>query len=406
MVEQLESQKWLTNEYESNESKKSDTVEIRLKEGIELKGELKIDSYPKLKKIFLSGAKGITALEVVNCPAVEVLFFSDNKITKIGEWLKPLTNLRKLGFADNKVEGKIDFSGNKKLQMLYFRANSPSLEFAGLEEIDELSDWNSSDTFPLSKLLKQAKQAAGEEELKEIAKELGLDVKGKTLEEIKKAIKDEIEKNKKNKEELNRVLPGLINSDGKVDDKKLGEIKDKTEKGDKYQQLVNDSKNAPIINSDKTEIDPSKLSNELSKSNDYAELVKKNTPDLVNSDGTKIDQAKIDALKVASGDVKNATDKLGVSDLKEALAAKLGNAKLSDINAPKTLEDVLKENKALGNMIKGIGIDPNNTAEVEKGIRKINVLVKRVKEIYGENYEDKLEVQEYQNYIEVNTNKK
>ena len=328
-----------------------------------------------------------------------------HKVTKIGEWLESLTNLRKLGFADNKVEGKIDFSGNKKLQMLYFRANSPSLELTGLEEINELSDWNSRNTFPLSKLLKQAKQA-GEEELKEIAKELGLNVEGKTPEKIKEAIKDEIEKINKNKEELNKVLPGLINSDGKVDDKKLGEIKDKTEKGDKYKQLVDDPKNAPIVNQDKNEIDLNKLGSELSKSKDYAELVKNNTPDLVNSDGTKIDQAKINALKNASGDVRNATDKLGVSDLKDALDAKLGNAKLSDFLPPKTLEDILKENKALENVIKGIGMDSSNTAEVEKGIRKLNGLIKRVRELIGEDYESWLEVQEYQSYTEVNTNKK
>ncbi|CAI2184039.1 4240_t:CDS:1, partial [Funneliformis geosporum] len=115
----------------------------------------------------------------------------------------------------------------------------------------------------------------------------------------------------------------------------------------------------------------SKLDGELSKSDEYEKLVKDNSPDLVNSDGDKIDQTKIDGLKTAGGDAANAITTLGVGDLKDdTLKAKLGNKKLSDIPDSKNLESLLKTNEDLEKLLKGVGIDPTNFAETAKQIKK------------------------------------
>ncbi|CFW92858.1 Leucine rich repeat protein of unknown function [endosymbiont DhMRE of Dentiscutata heterogama] len=311
----VNTQTWLTDSYEN---KKNETTAIRISKGTELEGVLEIKDYPQLKEIFLGGAKGITELKIINCPTVETLFVSDNQITKI-EGLTDLSKLKKLSFGGNKLE-EIDISKNTELEMLYFRDNPATLKFAnGIKNLSKLISWDSYQTFPLTKILDQA----NEEELKEIAKELGLDGEGKSLDEIKQAIKDELDKNKENKEKLEQELPGLFGTDGKVDESKLGEIKDKAEKG-----------------------------------NNYDDLVEKN-PDLI-VDG-KIDQSK-----------------------------------LNDLN------DKGKKFDDLKNTMDAIGIDPNNAAEAKQKMAKLNNLELRIKELYGENYEERLDIQ-YQANIEINT---
>ncbi|CAG8593422.1 997_t:CDS:2 [Cetraspora pellucida] len=205
--------------------------------------------------------EGITELKITNCPAVETLFVSDNQITKI-EGLTDLSKLKKLSFGGNKLE-EIDISKNTELEMLYFRDNPATLKFAnGIKN--------------LSKLIK---------ELKEIAKELGLDGEGKSLDEIKQAIKDELDKNKQNKEKLDQELPGLFGADGKVDESKLGEIKDKAEKGNNYNDLV--EKNPDLIVDGK--IDQGKLSDLNDKGKKFDDL--KNTMDAIGIDPNNVADA-------------------------------------------------------------------------------------------------------------------
>ncbi|CAG8714506.1 26727_t:CDS:2, partial [Racocetra persica] len=243
------------------DSYKNETTAIRISKGTELEGVLEIKDYPQLKEIFLGGAKGITELKIINCPAVETLFVSDNQITKI-EGLTDLSKLKKLSFGGNKLE-EIDISKNTELEMLYFRDNPTALKFAnGIKN--------------LSKLIK---------ELKEIAKELGLDGEGKSLDEIKQAIKDELDKNKQNKEKLEQELPGLFGTDGKVDESKLGEIKDKAEKGNNYDDLV--EKNPDLIVDGK--IDQSKLNDLNDKGKKFDDL--KNTMDAIGIDPNNVADA-------------------------------------------------------------------------------------------------------------------
>src|SRR4051812_46898096 len=115
---------WLVNNYEN---KKDSTEIISVSGGIELEGALVIDGYKKLTKIFLNGAKKIAELKINDCPEIEIMFVSDNQITKI-EGLDKLTKLKKLSFGGNKIE-KIDISKNTELEMVVFFQNPKNLEF-------------------------------------------------------------------------------------------------------------------------------------------------------------------------------------------------------------------------------------------------------------------------------------
>ncbi|CAG8465009.1 10477_t:CDS:2 [Gigaspora margarita] len=297
----VEAQKWLTDNYEN---KKDNTEEIRINESteedIELEGKLTIDGYPNLQKIFLGGTKGITELSINNCPNVEVVFVSDNQITKI-EGLANLTKLRKLSFGNNKIE-EIDISQNKQLEMLHFAENPKDFKFInGIKELSKL-------TFVITTLLEQASG----EDLKEIAEGLKLNVDGKTPEEMKEAIKNEVAKIEQNKTKLNDKLPGLLDSTATVDDAKLEEIKNNVDKGEKYQKLVDETTNAPIVDADKKEIDQTKLTDQLGKATDYEKLVNDNQ-DLVTDDGSKkIDQTKIDGLKTSKEKLEGALRNAGI----------------------------------------------------------------------------------------------
>lgn len=389
----VKAQQWLTDNYEN---KKNETTEIRNNENIKLDGGLTIDNYSNLTKIFLGGSKGITELIINNCPNVEVIFVSDNQIIKI-EGLPNLTKLRKLSFGNNKVE-EVDVSQNKQLEMLTFFKNPSNLKFTnGIKGLTNLTFWNSDETFAITKFLEQA----SEEDLKGIAEELKLNVEGKTPSEMKQIIKNEAAKIEQNKTKINEKLPGLLDQAARVDDNKLAEIKDKVDKGEEYQKLVNELANAPIVDIDK--IDQTKLTDELKKTADYKKLATDNS-DLVTDDG-KISQEKINGLKTASGDAKDAMSILGVDNLKpETLNAKLGGVKLSDIPGSETLKSTLEKNKKLEEALSKVGINPNDV-DIEKRLVKWSLLEKAVIEIHGKNYEKSLEVQEYQNQIEVNTNK-
>ncbi|CAJ0844982.1 9105_t:CDS:10 [Entrophospora sp. SA101] len=363
-----EVQKWLEDNY------KNDTTEIRIGKGVELEGKLTIDGYPNLKNIYLGGAKGITELDIKNCPNVEVIFVSRNQITKI-EGLANLPKLQSLSFGNNKIE-KIDISQNKQLETIAFAKNPTNLD---------------DDTFAIKTLLEQASGA----DLKEIAKELNLNVdETATPEDLKQIIKDEAAKIEQNKTKLNENLPGLLDKTAKVDDAKLEEIKNNVDKGEEYQKLVNEPTNAPIVDAGK--IDQTKLTDELKKAANYEKLVEnENNKELVTDDGKEIDQGKIDGLKTASGDAAAAIPILGVDNLKpDTLNTKLGGSKLSDI--PTNLKDLLEKSKKMEDALNNAGINPNDP-NMEKRLKELNLLEETVIEFFGEKYEEILKMPEYQN---------
>jgi hypothetical protein len=387
-------QQWLTDNYKN----KDDTIEIRIGDDVKLDGKLMIDNYLKLKNIFLNGAEGITGLKFDNCPNVEVVFVSDNKITEI-EALADLAKLRKLGFSNNDIK-KIDISQNKQLEMLIFFNNPKDLEFVnGIKNLSKLFFLNSNNTFAITKLLERASGA----DLKEIAEELKLNIDGKTPEEMKQIIKEEAAKIEQNKVKLNEKLPGLLDQTGTISDKKLEEITNNVDKGKEYQKLVDEATNTPIAEAGK--IDQTKLTDQLKKAADYEKLVTDNS-DLVTEDGKEIDQKKIDGLKTSSGDAANAMPILGVDNLKsDTLNTKLGNAKLSDIPDSETLKSILEKKKELEDALNNIGINPNGD-DLKKNLAMLNGLRESVEGLFGkEKYIEILKVQEYESRVEINTNK-
>jgi len=174
----------------------------------------------------------------------------------------------------------------------------------------------------------------GEGELEEIAKQLGLETEGG---DIKKLVKDEIDKINSNKQKLSNPdtgLAGLIDKDGKVDDSKLAEIRTSAEKGNKYQTLVDEPKNELIKSADKKDID-------------QAELTK-----------------AIEAKKAAEDAIK----KLGVADLGATLDGKLGGKRLDEIPDNKTLAELIEESKKSKELLDKAGIkvdDPNAEKHAE-----------------------------------------
>jgi len=286
-----EAKKWLTDNYES---KKNSTEVISISEDTELEGELIIDGYPKLKSIFLDNAKKITQLKIDNCPDVEIVFVSDNQITKI-EGLEKLTKLKRLSFGSNQIK-EIDISKNTELEILVFFKNPSDLKFLnGIKNLSKLIIMNSDDTFAVTTLLNQA----SEKDLKEIAGKLNLNVDGKDSERMKKDIIDEIDKINQNHAKLNGKFPNLISDKNELDNGKLEKIKEDSDKGEKYQKLVDEKENDPIKDTAKKEIDQNKLKDVLGKAAEYDKLVTKN-PNLV--DNGKIDQGKIDQISQGSKD--------------------------------------------------------------------------------------------------------
>jgi hypothetical protein len=391
----VKAQTWLKDNYEKQQKE----LKVINNKGIELDGELRIDNYPQLEKIFLgSDANKITELIITGCPNVETIFVSNNQLTKI-DGLAGLTKLQKLSFGDNKIE-EIDISQNKQLKMLYFARNPKNLKFVnGVKGLSELVFWNSDDTFAITTLLEQVSEA----DLKEIAEKLGLNVDGETSEEIKQIIKDEADKIEQNKTKLSEKFPGLLDKTAKVDDKKLEEIKNNVDKGEEYQKLMTEPTNAPIVETETGKIGQTKLTDELKKAAGYESLVTNPTNnDLVTEDGKEIDQKKIDGLRTASGNVAAAISILGVDDLKpDTLNAKLGGSKLSDIQT--NLKELLGKNKNLEDALRNAGINPDGT-DLAREIAMLMGLQKRVEELYGKKYVEELEVQEYQNQVEINTN--
>jgi len=382
-------QTWFKENYETKKNNKA----IAVKEGTELKGDLEIKDYPDLETIFLPFTKEITKLTISGCPKIQVIFVPGNKIAKI-EGLKDLAQLRELNFSNNQVE-EIDISNNNALEELFFHGNPKSFKFTGgfetLKNLLKLVTWNSADTLSIAEILKDL----SESELKEVVKWLNLDAESK---DIKKLIKDEIDKINSNKQKLNDLntgLIGLIDKDGKVDDNKLAEIRTGAEKGSKYQALVDESKNDPVKSEDKKDIDQAKLT------------------------------AVIDGSKTSA----NAISKLGVKDLDADLDKKLGGAKLTDFPDPQTLKELIEEfNKSKGLLDKAginstdpnaeknaedlkkakeavdkLGLDP--AVDIGKQItdlkEKSNRLEIIVKGIYGEKYES----ERWEMKIEIPTNK-
>jgi len=382
-------QTWFKDNYENKKNSKA----IVVKEGTELKGDLEIKDYPDLETIFLPFTKEITKLTISGCPKIQVIFVPGSKIEKI-EGLKDLVQLRQLNFVNNQVK-EIDISNNNALEELSFRGNPQGFKFTGgfetLKNLLKLVTWNSADTLSIAEILKEL----SESELKEVAKWLNLDAESK---DIKKLIKDEIDKINSNKQKLsdpNTGLIGLFDKDGKVDDNKLAEIRVGAEKGNKYQVLLDEPKNDPVKSTDKKDID----------------------------------QAKLTAVIDGSKTLADAISKLGVKDLDADLDRKLGGVKLTDVPEPQTLKELIAEvNKSKGLLDKAginsadpdaekkvedlkkakeavdkLGLDP--TADVGKQITDMKEKSTRleiiVKGIYGEKYES----ERWEMKIEIPTNK-
>ena len=355
----VKAQEWLDKKYpQKNEVTisfiKNETVDKIKYE--ELEGDLEIKDYSNLERILLNSAKGISKISIENCPNIKVIIVNDNQITEI-KGLDSLTNLRKLNFGDNKIE-KIDVIKNVNLKSLIFYGNPKNLQFVnGIKNLTESVFLNTNDTFPITTLLEKA----SENDLKEVAEKLNLLVEGKSRDEIKKEIIAEIEKNNQNKEKLTELSKDLFDREGKINESELAKIKDETGKGREYQKLVDEEINNPIKGEDKSKIDQAKLTALLKE----LEQVHKNAEIL---DDGHFSQTKLDEilrnLKNFSEEAKNTLAKLGVDNLKEALEAKLGGSKLSDI--PTNLKDLIEKVKNLEDIIKKAGIDPSSPDAVQK----------------------------------------
>ena len=75
-----------------------------------------------------------------------------------------------------------------------------------------------------------------------------------------------------------------------------------------------------------------------------------------------------------------------------------------DLEKVKDASDKSEKFEGLENTMKEAGIDPSNAAEAKKEIKKLNALRERVIELFGNDYEKRLEVQEYQTNIEIKPN--
>jgi len=113
-------------------------TEINNSYGEELEGDLIIQDFPNLQKIFFSNNKKIASLKVGNCPQVEEIDIYGNEISKLE--INELTKLKSLICSSNQLK-RIDIGQNKKLKTLVC-FNNPLEKLDGLENLRELSYFN------------------------------------------------------------------------------------------------------------------------------------------------------------------------------------------------------------------------------------------------------------------------
>jgi hypothetical protein len=356
MVEKV-AQEWLKDNHENN---KSNVKEIKIngrRDNTELKGEIEFKDYVNLEVVELVVTKGLIKVTFKNCLAIKEISVYGNEITEI-DGLDGLTELRELKCNDNKLT-KIDVSKNTKLVVFRYHAN-PLLKGENIKGLGNLTNIvritggvDANDGIALNLTL------ISKELLDKIAKELDINVQGKSIEEIKKLIEEKGKIFRENKQKLDNTttgLPGLLDGAEKVDDNELKKINELIGKGKGYDQLKNDNQN------------------------------------LVEKD--KISQDKIKGLEDANKDVAAAIDRLGVVDLKTpTLNAKLGDGtKLSDILPPSTLKDLLEKIKKLEDALKNSGMNPQDNdlqQQIEKlknDSKRLEAAEKIIKQEEGEKY--------------------
>ncbi|CAJ0835626.1 13651_t:CDS:2 [Entrophospora sp. SA101] len=130
-------QEWLDKEYFSEEKEKIEEINSR---GLKLEDKLIIASFHNLKKVNLRDAKGITRIEIKDCPNIEEIFTYDNQIEEM-VGLDELFKLRKLDFAKNQIK-KMDVSQNINLTYLVCHDNPDLKEITGVENLSRLSFFN------------------------------------------------------------------------------------------------------------------------------------------------------------------------------------------------------------------------------------------------------------------------
>lgn len=212
MTNKENAQNWFDGQIKENNQ------EVESEEVMELEGPLVIDE-PNVERIILDSA-GLTDLTFgKKCSKVRVVSICDNKLTEI-KGLENLPNLEKLYCGNNSMMKELKITENSKLEILSFSGN-PDIKFV-IKNARKLTFWASSDSVPIPL------GEMGEEELKEIAAELGIkenEMQGKDVAGIIGLIKDLGKVILENESKLNKDLNGLLDNQRKVNDAKLEEIK-------------------------------------------------------------------------------------------------------------------------------------------------------------------------------------
>lgn len=234
----MKAQEWLEKKYKGQTVEEVVFKQVMIggedDEDIEnLEGELTIDgsnitSLADIKAIKLFAA-GITKLTIKGCLKVtEIDVYGNQELTEI-IGLENLPELVGLNCGGTKIS-EIDVSKNSKLSQVHF-TNNPHAKIKGFSNIiKNLTYWSSLNgiPFPWEQVL--------EDNLEEIVKELGIkkdEIAGKSVKEIKEIIEKKAKQLRENEEEIKNSIPDLINKDGKVDSKKLENLKKLNENQEK-----------------------------------------------------------------------------------------------------------------------------------------------------------------------------
>jgi hypothetical protein len=235
MVTTKKAQEWL-----NSEKTDKNITKIEIVKEIELEGELVIEDYPNLQIINLNGSKSLTKVTIKNCPQVEVLRLFGNKITEIVGY-NQLPKLKEFNFSQNQMTGVVDISKNPSIEILIAHGNQ-SAEIKGWRVLKNLRSLNLGFIGKdISSKMIFSPFDERKEELTEVAKKSGIGedkTKDKSPEEIKQLIQDENDKNQQNKTKIDKELPGLLDSSGKINDNKLSEIKQGNEKVKPLEEII------------------------------------------------------------------------------------------------------------------------------------------------------------------------
>ncbi|KLL02380.1 MAG: hypothetical protein MRERC_2c120 [Mycoplasmataceae bacterium RC_NB112A] len=259
--QEILAQDWLKN---NCEKEKENVYEIMTDKSWKLTGDLVIKDYPNLELISLQDMK-INKLVIEGCPNVEEIEVYGNELTEI-VGLENLSKLRKIACGNNQIN-KLDVNENKKLAKLLVFDN-PTFPIIGLQNLS-LTEFKGDRNNKID-LIRITK-----EELEEAAKELGIDEKkleNKSKEEIKRLIQEEgniIRENESKLNDLDKGLPGLLNQERKVDDKKLKNIKEEIKKVEELRKEIRETRKKVA----KVEQEKNKVQKELKEEKQLAKMI-------------------------------------------------------------------------------------------------------------------------------------